>query len=89
MSSYLSVFYFDVCAFPPEIWDYLHRRKTYIDRVNLEFWVFVGLAVSSYIQSFVEYVLVIADDRNEKRITLMDHTLYNDFFIIDYKQKYI
>ena len=62
MSSYLSVFYFDVCAFPPEIWDYLHRSKTYIDRVNLEFWVFVGLAISSYTKRLFKYVLVMADD---------------------------
>ena len=88
MSSYLSVFYFDVCAFPPEIWDYLHRRKTYIDRVNLEFWVFVGLAISSYIQSFVEYVLVIADFL-VFNIPSWTMPLYNIFLIIDYKQKRI
>ena len=64
MSSYLSVFYFDVCAFPPEIWDYLHGRKRYIDRVNLEIWVFVGLATSSYTKGLFKYVLVMADDWN-------------------------
>ena len=61
MSSYLSACYFDVYAFPPEIWDYLHGRKTYIDRVNLEIWVFVGLATSSYSKSLLKYILVMAD----------------------------
>lgn len=80
MSSYLSVFYFDVCAFPPEIWDYLHRRKTYNDRVNLEFWVFIGLAISPYIQSFVEYVLVMADEMEFRvEYTLLDHALIQHF----------
>ena len=78
MSSYLSVFYFDVCAFPPEIWDYLHGRKRYIDRVNLEIWVFVGLATSSYTKSLFRYVLVMADCEHwpvfSVQCTLMDHS---------------
>ena len=86
MSSYLSVFYFDFCAFPPEIWDYLHGRKTYIDRVNLEFWVFVGLAISSYTKSWSKYILVMADFL-VFTVPLSIIPLYNNFFIIDYKLK--